>query len=59
MFGDEIAACSKCGGKLKLISLIKDPAVIRPILEHVGLPTELPPVAPARSPPQREFEYAA
>ena len=43
-------------GKMLLDAVIEDPAVIKTILTHLGLPTELPPVAPARSPPQLSFD---
>jgi len=46
-------ACPRCdGGRMRLIATIKDPDVIRKILGHLGLPTEPPPIAPARAPPQ-------
>ena len=42
-------------GKRKLIALITDGKVVRAILEHLGLPTTAPTLAPARSPPELEF----
>jgi hypothetical protein len=47
--------CPYCGGKRKLIALLTDGAVVRRILEHLGLPTAAPTLAPARSPPGLEF----
>ena len=44
-----------CGEKRKLIALITDGNVVRRILEHLGLPTAAPALAPARSPPELEF----
>ena len=38
------------------ISHIEQPQVIARILDHLGLPTEPPPLAPARAPPQQELE---
>ncbi len=43
--------CPACGGDIRLISFITDPAPIRKILAHVGEPVEPPPVSPARGPP--------
>jgi hypothetical protein len=42
---------------MKIIAFITDPGSIRRYLEGVGLPTAAPPIAPARSPPQIEFDY--
>jgi hypothetical protein len=44
-------ACSACGGDIRLIAFITDPAPIRRILTHLGEPLEPPPLAPARGPP--------
>jgi len=51
-FGFDVLACTKCGGRLKLIALIDQPAVIEKILTHLGLPTEGPRPRPARAPPE-------
>ena len=37
---------------MRLIATIKDPMLIAKILTHLGLPTEPPPVAAARAPPE-------
>jgi hypothetical protein len=50
-FGFDVLACPRCGGRLRLIALIEDPRVIRRILEHRGLPTEVPAARPPRAPP--------
>ena len=39
------------GGHLRLIALIEDPAVIRRMLRHLNLPTEVPAARPSRGPP--------
>ena len=49
--GLEVLACPRCGGRLTLIALIDDPAVIRRVLNHVELPTAVPEARPARAPP--------
>ena len=42
---------SRDGGRLRLIALIDEAAVIERILRHLGLPTEIPAAGPARAPP--------
>jgi hypothetical protein len=44
-------ACPACGGDIRLIAFITDPAPIRKILTYLGEPLEPPPLAPARGPP--------
>jgi hypothetical protein len=44
-------ACPACGGDIRLIAFITDPAPIRKILLHLGEPLDPPPLAPARGPP--------
>jgi hypothetical protein len=43
--------CPACGGDIRLIAFITDPAPIRKILEAIGEPLDPPPLAPARGPP--------
>ncbi len=49
--GLDVLACPRCGGTLRLIALIEDPAVIQRVLRHLGLPTDIPEAQPARAPP--------
>ena len=49
--GLDVLACPRCGGRLTLIALIEDPAVIVRVLRHLGLPTDIPEAQPARAPP--------
>jgi hypothetical protein len=51
-FGFDVLACRRCGGRLHLIALIEEAAVIDRILRHLGLPTETPAPCPARAPPR-------
>jgi hypothetical protein len=51
VFELDVLACPTCGGRLRLIATIDDPAVIRRILGHLGLPTTLERPLPARPPP--------
>ncbi len=49
--GLDVLACPQCGGRLQLIALIDDPAVIGRILHHLGVSPEIPEARPARAPP--------
>lgn len=51
-FGFDVLACPRCGGRLRLVALIEEAAVIDRILRHVGVPTEVPTPRPARAPPE-------
>jgi len=37
VFAMDVLACGHCGGRLRLIATLHDPAVIRKILAHLGL----------------------
>ena len=50
-FGLDVLACPRCGGRLRLVALIEEAAVIDRILRHLGLPTAIPAPRPARAPP--------
>ncbi len=51
VFGEDVLRCDECGGRLRLIAHIEEPAVVVRILRHLGLPTTPPPIHPARPPP--------
>jgi len=46
-----VLRCPACGGRRRILAAITQAAVIRGILESLGLPAEPPVVAPARGPP--------
>jgi Putative transposase len=48
VFDIDIERCPNCGGALKIIAAIVDPAVIAKILIHLHLPARAPPRSPAR-----------
>ena len=57
VFGIDIETCPACGGALRIIARIEDPAVINKILTHIGKnasaePARLP---PCRAPPQARW----
>ncbi len=43
VFDIDIEHCPHCGGRVKIIAAIEDPAVIVSILTHLGLPARAPP----------------
>ena len=55
VFSSDLSACATCGGRLRIVAALADPASIRTYLEGVGLPA----VPPPRAPPQPQFEFAA
>ena len=46
---EDVLACP-CGGRRFILADIIEPEVVVAILQHLGLPTESPPLAKARSP---------
>ena len=48
-------SCPKCNHPMRIISFIKDGHSVRKILNHINEPSEPPTIAPARGPP--EFDY--
>jgi hypothetical protein len=54
-FGFDVLACPRCGGRLRLIALIEQVAVISRILRHLGMPTEIPAPRPARARSPSDF----
>ncbi len=57
IFKLDVLACGKCGGRMKLLAVIKEPAVTEKILRHLGLPHIPLPTSPARR--QRAFDFFA
>ena len=55
VFSSDLSAGATCGGRLRIIAALTDPASIRTYLEGVGLPAMPPP----RAPPQPQFELVA
>lgn len=54
VFQIDVTKC-KCGGELKIISAILDRNIIRPILDHLNISTEIPIPTEARSPPEEQL----
>lgn len=43
--------CPKCGGQMRLIAFVTEGTQIRKILDHIGVDSQPPHIAPARGPP--------
>jgi len=56
-FEIDVLECPQCGGRMELIATIDDPAVVRKILRHLGLPTEVPEARRPRPPPGDEMTF--
>jgi hypothetical protein len=54
VFALEVLACA-CGGRRRVLSVIKDERVARRILDHLGLPSQVPLLATAAPQPQGEL----
>lgn len=53
----DVLVCDACGERMRPIAFVLDPIETARYLNHVGLPAELPYIAPARAPPQAEMEF--
>jgi len=51
VFTPDITTCPRCGAALTVFAFITAPDVITRILAHLGLPSAVPAIAPARAPP--------
>jgi len=56
-FNINLEKCSLCGGKMKIVAAVTDPASVRRYLEGTGQASEPPTLAPARAPPQQELDF--
>jgi hypothetical protein len=50
-------SCPKCGDRMKMISTITEPGLVRRMLRSMGWSAEIPPRGPPRSYPSGEFEF--
>jgi hypothetical protein len=46
VFQADVLACATCGGRLQIVATIHPPEITRKILDHLGLPSRPPPLAP-------------
>ena len=56
VFALDVLACPRCGGRLRVIATVQDPAVVRAILAHLGLATGSD--SPSPAPPQPDHTAA-
>jgi hypothetical protein len=47
VFAADVLACCHCGGRLRILTAIRQPEITRKILDHLGLPSRPPPIAGA------------
>lgn len=58
-FRVDVTICPACGGSMRIIAALTEPRSIVRYLEGVGLPSRVPPIAPARANPLSELDFAA
>jgi hypothetical protein len=58
-FMTDALTCPKCHGRMKILAVITKPDAIRKILDHLGIPSEVPRRTVARPPPQAELSGAS
>jgi hypothetical protein len=51
--------CPRCSTAMVVVAFLSDPSVVGRILRHLRLPTEAPPVSPARSSSEERLDVAA
>ncbi len=56
VFRIDVSVCPECGGPMRVIAALSEPASIRRCLEGMGLSGRAPPIAPARPDPQPHFD---
>jgi hypothetical protein len=49
-------SCPRCGAEMRLIAFLTEPTVVKPILVHLGWPSEPPRVALPRDPPLDDLD---
>ncbi len=57
VFQIQADVCSHCGGKMRIVAAVTDPNSIRHYSEGTGQSAEIPVLAPARAPPQAEWDF--
>jgi len=57
VFKIDVLVCPRCTGPVRIIAAITAPEPAAKILDHLKLPHDTYPPAPARAPPEPEFEF--
>jgi Putative transposase/Transposase zinc-binding domain len=55
VFEHQVLICPVCRGPRTIVAAVTQSSSVRTILEHLGLPTDLPQLAAARAPPQLDL----
>ncbi len=55
VFREDVLECNRCGGRRVVLAFLSERRAVKAVLQHLGLPTTGPPVAPARGSPQMEL----
>lgn len=56
VFKIDVTKCQYCRGDVKVVAAVLQRTAIEQILKHLGLPTEVPSISPARAPPQIQMD---
>ena len=49
-FEVDVLACASCGGRLRVLGEVTEPAMVRLVLDSLGMPTDAPPRGPRSGP---------
>jgi uncharacterized protein YbaR (Trm112 family) len=56
-FQVDVLACPSCGGRLRVLGEVTEPAMVRLVLDSLGIPADAPRVARARDPTELLGEH--
>lgn len=56
-FRFDVTVCPNCHGRMRVLSAITDAAVAKRILDHLGVPSDVPVLAPARDPTYEQMSW--
>jgi hypothetical protein len=59
VFKYDVETCPKCHGKMRIVAAVLSPASAARYLEGTGHDPSIAQLAPARPPPQEEFDFGA
>ena len=51
----DLLVCDRCGGPRRVLAAVTEPCAVRRVLEHMRLPSQPLPIAPAQGPPQLDW----
>jgi hypothetical protein len=59
VFKYDVETCPKCHGKMRIVAAVISPASAARYLDGTGHDSRIAQLAPARPPPQEEFDFGA